>query len=197
MGVDQVAIDRFDVLVVAGEPARPMPVPEPLATRAPFLAAHGARQSGRRRPQRQIHRFRGGVPGQMAAALGKDRAEVEALPGGGLEAGRQHPVDLAAGRRRIGMKADIEGVIVTAQRRTPEGHQLPGQVGQFRRADHPAVTVHEQQAHQSPVLADETGVVLDGGEAGVAFDVQAEPFGEQGRDLGAQARHEGKVSGGR
>ena len=197
MGVDQVAIDRFSVLVVAGEPARPMPVSEPLTARLPFLAADGARQSGRRRPQRQIHRFRGGVPGQMAAPFSKDCAEVEALPGGGLEAGRQHPVDLAAGRRRIGMKADVEGVIVTAQHRAPEGHQLPGQVGQFRRADYPAVTVHEQQAHQAPVLADESGVVLDGGEAGVAFDVQAEPFDEQGRDFGAQARHDGKVSGGR
>ena len=167
-----------------------MPVSEPLAARPPFLAPHGARQSGRRRPQRQIHRFRGGVPGQMAAALGKDRAEVEALPGGRLDAGRQHPVDLAVGRRRIGVKADVEGVVVTAQCRAPEGHQLPGQVRQFRRADHPAMTVHEQQAHQPPVLADESGVVLDGGQAGVAFDVQAEPFGEQGRDLGAQARHD-------
>jgi hypothetical protein len=152
MGVDQIAIHHLGILVVAGEPAGPMPVPEPLAPRPPFLAADGARQSGRRRPQRQIHRLRGGVPGQMAAPFGKDRAEVEALPGGRLDAGRQHPVDLAAGRRRIGMKADIEGVIVTAQRRTPEGHQLPGQVRQLRRADHPAMTVREQQAHQPPSL---------------------------------------------
>ncbi|MEI2782210.1 MAG: hypothetical protein V9H25_13525 [Candidatus Competibacter sp.] len=156
MSVDQVAIDRLAVLVIAGESARPATIPEPLATRPPFLPAHGARQSGRRRPQRQIHRLRGGVPRQMAAPFGEDRAEVEALPCGGVDAGRQHPVDLAAGRRRIGMKADIEGVIVTAQRRSPEGHQLPGQMRQFRRADHPAVTVHEQQAHQPAILADES-----------------------------------------